>query len=218
MMKSGSVLQCMQYPIRLTEVMDDLFLYVPIPEMVKPSYEHLLKLDAKTAFPFWAKIWSSSKALSGFLALEPHWIKGKKVLEIGAGVGLPSFSIAHVAKEVIVTDHAPEAVELMNTNINHLCVNNITASCLDWSDFPEQVSVDTVLLSDVNYAPHAFVPLLTLIRKLIEQGAVIIIATPERIMAAPFVEALQPFIQRSFLQPVEEMGDRYEIRMLLLWK
>jgi hypothetical protein len=37
-------------------------------------------------------------------------------------------------------------------------------------------------------------------------------------MAAPFVEALQPFIQRSFLHPVEEMGNSIEIRMLLLWK
>ena len=208
----------MHYPNKLMEVQEGLLLYVPIPEMVKPTYEHLLELDANSPFPFWAKIWSSSKALSGFLALEPHWIKGKKVLEIGAGVGLPSFSIAHVANEVIVTDHAPEAVDLINKNINYLCVDNMTAICLDWHDFPEQVSVDTVLLSDVNYAPHAFVPLLTLIRKLIEQGAVIIIATPERIMAAPFVKALQPFIQRSFLQPVEEMGDRYEIRMLLLWK
>ncbi len=217
-MKSGSVLECMQYPIRLTEVMDDLFLYVPIPEMVKPTYDELLKVDASTAFPFWAKIWSSSKALTGFLALEPHWIKGKKVLEIGAGVGLPSFSIAHSAREVIVTDHAPEAVELINKNINYLCVDNMAAICLDWHDFPEQVSVDTVLLSDVNYAPDAFGPLLRLIGILIQQGAVIIIATPERIMAAPFVKALQPFIQRSFPQPVQEVENTSSIRMLLLWK
>jgi hypothetical protein len=73
-------------------------------------------------------------------------------------------------------------------------------------------------LSDVNYAPDSFGPLLTLIEKLMGKGAVIIIATPERIMAASFVEALQPFIQRSFLHSVEEMGNSIEIRMLLLWK
>ena len=208
----------MHYPNRLIEVLDNLFLHVPIPEMVKPTYEHLLKLDANTAFPFWAKIWPSSKAMSAFLLLEPHWINGKKVLEIGAGLGLPSFSIAHLAKEVIVTDHAQEAVALINTNINHLCIYNMTAMCLDWNDFPELVSVDTVLLSDVNYAPDAFGPLLTLIGRLMEQGAVIILATPQRIMAAPFVEALKPFIQRSFLQPLEEKDDSVEIRIMLLWK
>lgn len=208
----------MQYSYRLIEVLDNLFLHVPIQEMVKPTYEHLLKLDANTAFPFWAKIWPSSKAMSAFLALEPHWIIGKKVLEIGAGLGLPSFSIANLAKEVIVTDHAQEAVALINTNINHLCVNNMTAMCLDWNDFPELVSVDRVLLSDVNYAPDAFGPLLTLIGRLMEQGAVIVIATPERIMAAAFVETLQPLIRRSFLQSVQEVGNNFEIRMLLLWK
>jgi predicted nicotinamide N-methyase len=208
----------MHYPNRLTAIEGGLMLYVPIPEMVKPTYEHLLKLDANTPFPFWAKIWSSSKALSGFLTLEPHWIKGKNVLEIGAGVGLPSFAIAHLARKVIVTDHAPEAVALINKNITHLCINNMKSMCLDWNDFPDTVSADTILLSDVNYAPDSFGPLLTLIEKLMEEGAVVIIATPERIMAAPFVEALQPFIQRSFLHTVEEMESISEIRMLLLWK
>lgn len=217
-MKSVPFSQCLQYPNRLMEVQDGVSIYVPIPEMVKPTYEHLLKLDANTAFPFWAKIWPSSNAMSAFLALEPKWITGKKVLEVGAGLGIPSFSIAQFAREVIVTDHAPEAVDLINKNINHLCVNNMKAKCLDWNDFPEQVSVDTVLLSDVNYAPDAFGPLLTLIGRLIEQGAVIIIATPERIMAVPFVEALQPFIQRSFLQPIEEVENISAIRILLLWK
>ena len=217
-MKSGSVLQCMQYPIRLTEVMDELVLYVPIPEKVKPTYEQLCRLTAGTAFPFWAKIWPSSKAMSQFLTLEPQWIKGKKILEIGAGVGLPSFAIAHLSREVIVSDHSQEAVELINKNINHLYINNMTAMCLDWNDFPEGVRAETVLLSDVNYAPDAFGSLLTLIGNLIEEGAVVVIATPERIMAAPFVEALQPFIQRSFLHTVEEMESISEIRMLLLWK
>jgi predicted nicotinamide N-methyase len=217
-MKSDSVLEYMHYPNWLTAVEGGLMLYVPIPEMVKPTYEHLLKLDANTPFPFWAKIWSSSKALSGFLTLEPHWIKGKNVLEIGAGVGLPSFAIAHLARKVIVTDHAPEAVALINKNITHLCINNMKSMCLDWNDFPDTVSADTILLSDVNYAPDSFGPLLTLIEKLMEEGAVVIIATPERIMAAPFVEALQPFIQRSFLHTVEEMESISEIRMLLLWK
>lgn len=208
----------MHYPNKLTVVQDGLSLYVPIPELVKPTYEDLLKLNANAPFPFWARIWPSSKAMSQFLAIEPEWVRGKKILEVGAGLGLPSFAIAHLAREVIVTDHASEAVSLINKNITHLCINNMKSMCLDWNDFPDTISADTILLSDVNYAPGAFGSLLTLIGKLMEEGAVIIIATPERIMAAPFVEALQPFIQRSFLHPVEEMGSAFEIRMLLLWK
>ena len=217
-MKSDPFLESIDYPNRLTAVEGGLVLYVPIPEKVKPTYEQRCKLDANTAFPFWAKIWPSSKAMTQFLAIEPQWVKGKKILEVGAGVGLPSFANAHLAREVIVTDHASEAVALINKNIAHLCINNMKAMCLDWNDFPDTISADTILLSDVNYAPGAFGPLLTLIEKLMGEGAVIIIATPERMMAAPFVEALQPFIQRSFLHPVEEMGNALDIRILLIRK
>ena len=217
-MKSDPFLESIDYPNRLTAVEGGLMLYVPIPEKVKPTYEQRCKLDATTAFPFWARIWPSSKAMSQFLAIEPEWVRGKKILEVGAGLGLPSFAIAHLAREVIVTDHASEAVALINKNITHLCINNMKSMCLDWNDFPDTISADTILLSDVNYAPGAFGPLLTLIEKLMGEGAVIIIATPERIMAAPFVEALQPFIQRSFLHPVEEMGNALDIRILLIRK
>lgn len=208
----------MQYPNRLIAVKDGLVLYVPTPELVKPTYESMLKIDLFAPFPFWTKIWSSSKAMCTFLAHHSHLITGKRVLEIGAGIGLPSFSIAHLAREVIVTDLASEAVALINKNIAHLCINNMKATCLDWNDFPDTISADTILLSDVNYAPDDFGPLLNLIITMIGKGAVIIIATPERIMAVPFVEALKPFIQRSFLHPVEEVDNSVEIRMLLLWK
>ncbi len=208
----------MQYPTRLMEVQDGLMLHLPIPELVKSTYENLLRKQVNTPFPFWAKIWPSSKAMLEFLTLEPTWTTGKTVLEIGAGLALPSFSIAHLASEVLVIDHAPDAVALINKNIDHLRASNIKAKCLDWSRFPEHISADTVLLSDVNYAPDAFAPLLELIGRFMMNGTVVIIATPERIMAAPFVQALQPFIQRSFLHLLEVMDRTVEIRMLLLWK
>lgn len=206
------------FPDQLITIDDGLSLYVPVPEMIKPIYYRLVNENASTPFPFWAKIWPASKAMSAFLRMEPQWIIGKKVLEIGAGIGLPSFSIAHLAREVIVTDHAPSAIELINKNINHLCINNLEAICLDWNDFPLQVRGDTVLLSDVNYDPDAYGPLLKLILTMIDDGTVIIIATPERIMAIPFVDALQKFIKHHFLHTVEDMDQLIEIRMILLWK
>lgn len=71
---------------------------------------------------------------------------------------------------------------------------------------------------DVNYTPGAFEPLSVLVVRLIEHGAVIVIASPERIMVAPFVDSLQPFIQHSFLQSVQEIGNSSAIGILLLWK
>lgn len=206
----------MFYPTTLQEVQEGLSLYVPEPGLVKTVYEQLLQKDPKVAFPFWAKIWSSAIALSGFLQTEPEWVRGKRVLELGAGIGLPSFSVAKQTAEVIISDHAPEAVALIDKNIRYLALAHAQARLIDWNDFPADIVVDTVLLSDVNYAPGQFTSLLKLIKDLLDQGTVIILATPQRITASPFAEALQPFIKRSFLQalPGEEQG--MDIRILIL--
>jgi hypothetical protein len=57
----------MQYPIKLAEVMDGFLLYVPVPELVRPTYEDLRTGDKTVTFPFWAKFWASSRALVSLL-------------------------------------------------------------------------------------------------------------------------------------------------------
>lgn len=206
----------MYYPIILQEVQEGLSLYLPEPGSVKTVYEQLLDKDPKVAFPFWAKIWTSAIALADFLRTEPEWVRGKRVLELGAGIGLPSFSVAKQAAEMIISDHAPEAVALIAQNIQYLELANAQARLIDWNHFPSDIVTDVVLLSDVNYAPEQFEALLTLIRKLLEQGTVILLATPQRITASPFAEALQAFIKRSFLQTVPAKEQGMDIRILIL--
>lgn len=206
----------MAYPNNLIKIQDGLQIYVPEPEQVKSVYENLLANDDTTPFPFWAKIWPSAEAMTSFLKEEPHWIDRKKVLEIGAGIGLPSFAMAAHASTMIISDHAPEAVALIEKNIQYLELQHVKAMCLDWNHFPENITADTVLLSDINYAPVQFAPLLLLIRKFLERGATILLSTPLRITIAPFAEALQPFIKRSVLQTIEHLKQTSEIRILVL--
>lgn len=206
----------MQYPIKLTEVLDGFLLYVPVPELVRPTYEELLVVDTTVSFPFWAKIWASSRAMTLFLESEPTWIQSKRVLELGAGIGLPSFKLAHDAMEMTISDHDAEAVKLLEKNIEYFGMKHLKARYLDWNNFPEDITADTLLLSDINYDPSQFKPLLNLILKFIDSGSTVIIATPERITASPFAMELKPFIQHSFLQSVVEMNQQTDIRMMIL--
>jgi predicted nicotinamide N-methyase len=206
----------MLYPDKLVTIQDGLKLYVPDRDRVKSVYESLLAKDDATPFPFWAKIWPSADAMTLFLKAEPHWIDGKHVLEIGAGIGVPSFAMAAHASTMIISDHAAAAVELIEKNIRYLDLQHVKAMCLDWNYFPDDIKADTVLLSDINYAPEAFDALLAVIRKFLEQGATIILSTPQRITITPFAEAIQPFIQHSILQTVEHMNQAVDIRILVL--
>ena len=206
----------MLYPITLHEFQGGLQLNVPDPDKVKPIYDQLVAINPDTAFPFWARIWPSSLALTAFLGKEPHWILSKHVLEIGAGIGLPSFSIAKDALSLLVSDHSSEAVALMEKNIQYLGLKNVRAMCLDWNDFPSDLSADTVLFSDINYEPEQFNALLNLIKQLLEKGATIVIATPERISAVSFAVQLEPYVTLSVLETVVNEDHRIDIRIFVL--
>jgi predicted nicotinamide N-methyase len=208
----------MNYPIQLNEFEAGLTLFIPAPEKVKATYEQLFVLDNLTPFPFWAKIWASSKALTSFLIQHPNWIEGKRVLEIGAGIGQPSFTIANKTKDIVISDHNQDAVALINHNIKHLARSNVSALCLDWNDSPWNLQADVILLSDINYAPDQFEPLLKLIQYYINLGSKIIIATPQRIMASPFIEKLASYIQINHVHSIAEENTNVPISIYVLFK
>ncbi len=213
----------MNYPLHLMELENGLCLYIPLPEMVKPTYEKLKLADAKTPFPFWAKLWTSSIALTKFLIEQPNWIADKIVFEMGAGIGQPSFTIANKAKEVIISDHNNDAVALIQKNISHLGLRNTKALQIDWNkfesnDFDYAIQADVILLSDVNYAPDEFEPLQKMIANFISNGAVIIIATPQRIMGASFIKSLQTLIKHSHTESMIEQDLTVPINIYILYK
>jgi len=207
----------MKYPLALTNINDNLSIYVPDASLVKLHYEKLLEVDANTPFPFWAKLWHSAIAMAQFLKDEPGWIQNKKVIEIGAGIGLPSLGIASIAREIIVSDYSQEAVELAQKNINYLLLENASAINLDWHNMPNTILADTILLSDINYAPSDFDSLLKLINRFLNNKCTIIIATPQRIMASKFVQELQPLIKESSIVTIDYQNELVAISLLILY-
>jgi predicted nicotinamide N-methyase len=75
-----------------------------------------------------------------------------------------------------------------------------------------------IILSDVNYDPTQFETLTKLIEKFIHQGSTVILSTPQRIMASPFVLALSEFIIADYVELVDENGVTKEISILVLSK
>jgi len=208
----------MQYPVQLTQIGAEKAIYIPTYEAVKAIYADLLESDPATPFPYWAKVWPSSIALLYVLKAHPHLIQNKHVLEIGAGIGLPSLMIASITKSIQISDYDLEAVELLRKNIEHLELENAEALQLDWNALHEAIYPEVVILSDVNYDPTQFETLTKLIEKFLHQGCTIILSTPQRIMASPFVLALSTFIIADYVELVDENGVTKEISILVLSK
>jgi predicted nicotinamide N-methyase len=206
------------YPLKLATLKNGLVLYIPDPALVKTTYQKLVAADPRTIFPYWAKIWGSSDAMVKFLLEEPEWIQNKKVLEIGAGIGVPSLSIASQVHKIIVSDYAPDAVDLIQKNIDLLKLNNALALNIDWNNVSEDIVADTILLSDTNYEPAAHNSLVLLIEKFINKGSTIILATPNRLSSNPFIERVSQYIASTKSYRIFENETATEIAVVVLKK
>ena len=204
------------YPLKLATLKNGLVLYIPDPALVKTTYQKLVAADPRTIFPYWAKIWGSSDAMVKFLLEEPEWIQNKKVLEIGAGIGVPSLSIASQVHKIIVSDYAPDAVALIQKNIDLLKLNNALALNIDWNNVSEDIVADTILLSDTNYEPAAHNSLVLLIEKFINKGSTIILATPNRLSSNPFIERISQYIASTKSYRIFENETATEIAVVVL--
>ena len=208
----------MQYQVQLTQIDAEKAIYIPAYEAVKTIYAALLELDPASPFPYWAKVWPSSIALHNVLKKHPSLIKDKTVLELGAGIGLPALMMAGITKSIQISDYDLEAVALLKKNIEHLQLQNAEALQLDWNNIPENLNPEVVILSDVNYDPIQFDTLINLIDKFVNQGCTILLSTPQRIMASPFVQKLETYIKDRYEVLVDEKGIKKEISILVLSK
>ena len=206
------------YPLQLVTLHNELSLYVPDPALIQSTYQKLVAANPNTIFPYWAKVWASADALVEFLREEPAWIENKIVLEIGAGIGIPSLSIAAQTDKIVISDYAPDAVALLQKNIEHLKLNNASSACIDWNHISDDVIADTILLSDTNYEPAVHENLTFLVEKFINKGSTILLATPNRLASNPFIERISKYMYRSKQYRLTENSVSKEIIVMVLKK
>jgi predicted nicotinamide N-methyase len=106
--------------------------------------------------PYWSFCWASGLALARFLAEHPQWVKGKRVLDFGAGSGVAGIAAMKAgALEVVACDLDPVALASCKANAD---LNGVT---LGYSAdfFAEADRFDIILVADVLY-DRANLPLL----------------------------------------------------------
>ena len=118
-------------------------------------------------------------------------LAGARVLELGCGLGLPSLAAALRGADVLATDWAEDAVELVRRNAERNGVL-VQAACVRWSD-PEallrEAPWDLVLGADLLYEARNAEQLADLIPRL---GGEILLAEPGRPYAKEFLERFRP--------------------------
>ena len=129
--------------------------------------------------PYWAELWPSGIALARHVATLD--LRGRRVLELGCGLGLPSLAASLAGGEVTATDWSEDAVRLLRRNAaaNGL---RLRAETLRW-DAPAALppaSFELVLAADVVYEARNHNVLLDLLERVLARSATALLADPGR--------------------------------------
>ena len=188
----------------------EVALYVPQLAAVQKWYAQQKKENKQAPFPYWAQVWPAAIALAQFVVNHPKYTKNKTVLELAAGLGLPSLAAAPLAKTVACTDYIATAVEVAQQSANYNGFDNVQCYTLDWNALPANLDIEVLLMSDVNYEPQQFEVLYEVMQQFLQKGTTILLSTPQRLMAKPFILQLMPFTilqQQVYIQqPKEEIA------------
>ena len=139
--------------------------------------------------PYWASAWPSGLALAD--ALGGRDLEGRRVLELGCGLAVPSILAGRRGARVLATDGSPDAVAFAAHN---LALNDAEGEVaqVDWREAKELVEGapwDLVLAADVLYLRHNVEALLRLLPRLIGDSGEAIVADPSRAGGRDFVAA-----------------------------
>ena len=114
-----------------------------------------------------------------------------RVLELGAGMGLPGLWAAERGAEVVLTDSTPAVLELLDRNARALgsggdrgssqCTT-CSARALDWRKRPSwlQDDFDLVIAADCLYEKEAVEPLMGVVAAALRPGGTLLLSYKER--------------------------------------
>lgn len=159
-----------------------------------PSAEDLIDEEdyaRDERLPYWADLWPSAHVLAAHLA--GREVAGRRVLELGCGVGLPSVCAARGGARVLATDWYREALAFTRRNAAANAVR-VETMLVDWRDPPDGLAgagpFDLIVGADVLYEQRNGVALAALLTGLAHPGCEVVIADPRRPHAPELTDRL----------------------------
>jgi predicted nicotinamide N-methyase len=165
------------------------------------------------SIPYWARVWPSGMGLADVLATRD--LEGKRVLELGCGLGIAAVVAAKRGATILATDRSPDAVVFAAHNLA-LSELEGEVALVDWRDAQpllDGAPWDLVIAADVLYTHQAVGALLRLLPKLIDRQGEALIADPSRAGARDFLAAARgTFTIHSERDPVRERVNVHSLR------
>ena len=110
---------------------------------------------SSATWPLFGIIWASGEVLAHLMF--DYDIEGKRILEVGCGIGLTSLMLNQRDADITATDHHPEAGSFLRQNVRLNAGEPIPFERTGWGDEADQLGrFDLIIGSDLLYeSEHA---------------------------------------------------------------
>jgi predicted nicotinamide N-methyase len=170
--------------------------------------------------PYGVSLWPSAIALSHEIASWAGDFRGRRILELGAGVGLPGIVAVSVGGRVVQTDHDELSLHLCRRNGGRNGVVGIEYRRADWTEWDVDGRYDWIIGSDILYGESLHPHLRTIFGSNLAPEGRLLLADPFCSMAVRLLEAMEAKGWRVMFSrwDVGEEGTPRPVGVFELWR
>jgi predicted nicotinamide N-methyase len=148
-------------------------------------------LQRKDSVPYGVLLWPAAIALAHEIAARADELRGRSVLELGAGTGLPGIVAASLGARVVQTDKQDLAMSVCKRNVERNGVASIQHRLVDWADWDDPERYDCIIGSDILYAESMHPHLRSIFERSLAPGGRVLLSDPFRAPSLRLLEAME---------------------------
>ncbi|MEW5772221.1 MAG: methyltransferase domain-containing protein [Thermodesulfobacteriota bacterium] len=148
-------------------------------------------LDQDERLPYWVELWPASLALCQWLGEHRRRLAGRRVVDLGCGLGLTALAAASLGGRVLGLDYEPEALRHAVANARGNAVAGAAFACMDWrAPALRPGCADLVVAGDVMYEKRFAAPVADFLDHALARDGLAWVAEPNRSVYGHFQETL----------------------------
>ena len=157
--------------------------------------------------PYWGKIWEASILLAAYLIAQPV-VPGRRILEIGTGLGVSGLFAAACGHDVTLSDHKEEIIRFIRANTLLNKLNNVPIINVDWTKPASSQLYDWIVGSEVVYHRSTYDSLLQFFQQALKPNGTIFLAKSKSLPAKVFFSKLTQYFKFKQLDKLMRSGDQ----------
>jgi methyltransferase-like protein 23 len=159
--------------------------------VLTPDDESRYFADLAGRLPYGVVMWPAAIALAHEIATRPDEFRGRRVLELGAGIGLPGIVAASLGARVVQTDRQEGALAVGKLNAERNGIRSIEYRAADWTAWDDRGRYDWIIGSDILYGKALHPQLRAIFEGNLTAGGRVLVSDPFRAVSLGLMEAME---------------------------